>query len=89
MSARKKGLGRGLNTLIPSAPIPEMNLQNVEDDLINESKNSEMTLPINKIEPNPDQPRNQFDEDSLQELADSIQQYGILQPLLVKKKEKY
>lgn len=89
MSARKKGLGRGLNTLIPSAPIPEKNLQNKEDNLINESKNSEMTLPIHKIEPNPDQPRNQFDEDSLQELADSIQQYGILQPLLVKKKDKY
>lgn len=89
MSARKKGLGRGLNTLIPSAPIPEKNLQNKEDNLINESKNSEMTLPIHKIEPNPNQPRNQFDEDSLQELADSIQQYGILQPLLVKKKDKY
>ena len=66
MSARKKGLGRGLNTLIPSAPIPEKNLQNKEDNLINESKNSEMTLPIHKIEPNPDQPRNQFDVDSLQ-----------------------
>ena len=89
MSARKKGLGRGLNTLIPSAPIPEMNLQNAADDLINESNNSGMTLPINKIEPNPDQPRNQFDEDGLQELADSIQQYGILQPSLVKTKEKY
>ena len=53
------------------------------------SEYPEMTLSINEIEPNPDQPRNQFDEDSLQELADSIQQYGVLQPLIVQKKDGY
>ena len=46
-------------------------------------------MPIDKIEPNPDQPRNQFDEDTLQELADSIKQIGVLQPLIVQKKNDY
>lgn len=42
-----------------------------------------------KVEPNPNQPRRQFDDDSLQELADSVKQYGILQPLIVKKHDKF
>ena len=46
-------------------------------------------MPIDKIEPNPDQPRNQFDEDTLQELADSIKQYGMLQPILVTPKDDF
>ena len=46
----------------------------------------EQTLKLNLIEPNSEQPRKKFDEESLQELADSIKQYGILQPLIVQKK---
>lgn len=46
----------------------------------------EQTLKLNLIEPNSEQPRKNFDEESLQELADSIRQYGILQPLIVQKK---
>lgn len=46
----------------------------------------EQTLKLNLIEPNSEQPRKNFDEESLQELADSIKQYGILQPLIVQKK---
>jgi ParB family chromosome partitioning protein len=46
-------------------------------------------LPIGKIEPNPEQPRNQFNEDGLEELADSVKKYGILQPLLVKKHDDF
>lgn len=88
MAAKKKGLGRGLNTLIPSEPMIENNKKknSLEKEL---NCDKEMTLPIQKIEPNPDQPRNQFDEDSLQELADSIKQFGILQPLLVKKRDNF
>ena len=49
----------------------------------------EQTLKLNLIEPNSEQPRKNFDEESLQELADSIRQYGILQPLIVQKKGKH
>ena len=83
MSAKKMGLGRGLNTLIPKAPIvDEEDIEQVKKKVSRSSKTKkkeetkrELTLPIDKIEPNPDQPRNQFDEDTLQELADSIKQY--------------
>ncbi len=79
------GLGRGLNTLIPKAPIvDEEDVEQVKKKVSRSSKTKkkeetkkELTLPIDKIEPNPDQPRNQFDEDTLQELADSIKQYGM------------
>lgn len=77
--AVKRGLGKGLSALIT-------------DDLEQEISNKKqgiMTLNINKVEPNREQPRRQFDEDLLQELADSIKQYGIIQPLLVTKKDKY
>ena len=88
MTTKKKtGLGRGLNTLIPSAPAKDAESEKI---LKNEEQiKSEIMVPILKVEPNPDQPRRQFDEDSLQELADSIKQYGILQPLIVKKHEKF
>ena len=46
-------------------------------------------MDINKVEPNRDQPRRNFDEDALLELAESIKQFGILQPLLVQKKDDY
>lgn len=88
MTTKKKtGLGRGLNTLIPSAPAKDTESEKILKK--EEQTKSEIIVPILKIEPNPDQPRRQFDEDSLQELADSIKQYGILQPLIVKKHEKF
>lgn len=88
MTTKKKtGLGRGLNTLIPSAPAKDTESEKILKK--EEQIKSEIMVPILKVEPNPDQPRRQFDEDSLQELADSIKQYGILQPLIVKKHEKF
>ena len=88
MTTKKKtGLGRGLNTLIPSAPAKDAESEKILKK--EEQIKSEIMVPILKVEPNPDQPRRQFDEDSLQELADSIKQYGILQPLIVKKHEKF
>ena len=97
MSAKKMGLGRGLNTLIPKTPIvDEEDVEQVKKKVSRSSKTKkkeetkkELTLPIDKIEPNPDQPRNQFDEDTLQELADSIKQYGMLQPILVTPKDDF
>ena len=89
MSGKKKGLGRGLNTLIPSMPIMDSELVKEVTEKKKDHSINEMMMPIQKLEPNPKQPRNQFNEDGLQELADSIKQYGILQPLLVKKKDDY
>lgn len=59
----------------------------VKTDQVEEQK--EITVKLSKIEPNPDQPRKDFNEEQLQELADSIKKYGILQPLLVQKKENH
>lgn len=69
MSAKKGGLGKGLDAIF------------IENDT--ENKNSVM-LKILEIEPNREQPRNDFDEKALAELADSISQHGVLQPLLVR-----
>lgn len=73
MSGRT-GLGRGLGSLIP---------QDFDTSALIESGERIEQVPIAKLEPNPDQPRTVFDEVSLQELADSIAQYGIMQPLVV------
>ena len=87
MTTKKKtGLGRGLNTLIPSAPVKDTESEKILKK--EEQIKSEIMVPILKVEPNPNQPRRQFDDDSLQELADSVKQYGILQPLIVKKHDK-
>lgn len=70
MAKKQSGLGKGLNSLL---------LENNVDNLASSS-----TLPINEIIPNKEQPRKTFDEEALQELADSIRQHGVLQPLLVR-----
>lgn len=76
-AANSKGLGRGLGALLTN---PEM---------INEEiKGSIVELKINDIAPNADQPRKQFDQDKLQELAASIRENGVIQPIIVCKAEK-
>lgn len=80
--ALKKGLGKGLDIMIP-----EQILENKEVHDDNVSR--ETLIHISEIEPNKSQPRKKFDEDALQELADSIKQYGIIQPLILQKKDKY
>ena len=95
--ARKSGLGKGLDSLIPmgmelegiqkSAPKKAETPKTEEQEL--KAEKSQVFLKISQIEPNRDQPRKQFDEDALAELADSIKQYGVLQPLIVQKKEEY
>lgn len=88
--AIKKGLGRGLDILIPKDEVSNEGNINKKDPVKKEKKeNDTVTLGINEIEPNRNQPRKQFDEDAIEELAESIKKYGIIQPLIVQKKENY
>ena len=72
MAAKKGGLGRGLDALFADNSVEE------------NSSASAVKLSLNEIEPNKDQPRKTFDEKALSELADSIAQHGVIQPLLVR-----
>ena len=85
--AMKKGLGKGLDSLITDKVSTKPAVKSVEKPK-NEQEGAIM-LSISKVEPNRDQPRKKFDEDALLELAESIRQYGILQPLIVQKKDDY
>ena len=88
MVAKKSGLGKGLDALIPAGnkkTVVKKNSEPVIIEKIVEKKGVE-TLKITEVEPNREQPRKNFDEDALLELADSIKQYGVIQPLIVQKK---
>lgn len=76
-----KGLGKGLDSLIPATSNVANTNKKAETD--SKSKESETMVKITMVEPNRDQPRKNFDEDALLELADSIKQFGLLQPILV------
>lgn len=105
MPIKRNGLGKGLDSLIPDKNVkPEAEAKvSVEKSLKNKNPKTEKTdsenthenptgelmLNINEVEPNRGQPRKEFDEDALLELADSVRQYGILQPLIVQKNKGY
>lgn len=80
MAIKRGGLGKGLDSLIPDSK---------ESKQVKQTESSEQMIKISKIEPNREQPRKVFEDDALLELADSVKQYGILQPLLVHKKNDY
>ncbi|MCI9295930.1 MAG: ParB/RepB/Spo0J family partition protein [Lachnospiraceae bacterium] len=82
-----KGLGKGLDALIPGAQIPRKTKEEAVESA--EDKGQEKLVKITKVEPNREQPRKNFDEDALQELADSIKQFGLLQPILVQDRQTY
>lgn len=87
MALKKGGLGKGLDSLIPENTIVTMNKENQDQDT--DVNRETIMVDIQKVEPNRDQPRKNFDEDSLLELSDSIRQFGVLQPLIVQDKEGY
>ena len=101
MAGKKSGLGRGLDALFPEKTVQSKpktvktvkEEKKVEVDTKKssqqETSNGERMMKISMIEPNREQPRKKFDEDALQELSESIKQYGILQPLLVSDKKDY
>lgn len=91
MPIKKKGLGKGLDSLIPDnksikSVTPDKSAEVKKEA---EEKTGVQTMKINEVEPNRDQPRKNFDEDALLELSDSIKQFGVLQPLLVRKRKDY
>ena len=101
MAGKKSGLGRGLDALFPEKTVQSKpkTVKTVKEEKKvavdtkkssqQETGNGERMMKISMIEPNREQPRKKFDEDALQELSESIKQYGILQPLLVSDKKDY
>lgn len=83
MAVNKRGLGKGLDTMIP----PVKNEKKSEKG--DPAKGPETLVNITKVEPNREQPRKNFDEDALLELSESIKQYGLLQPILVQNRKDY
>ena len=80
----RRGLGSGIDNLIPDIGLEPSKSEGKKKGEENVSR--ETLIPLNDIEPNRAQPRTRFDEDALQELADSIKQYGIIEPIVVQKK---
>ena len=94
MTVKRGGLGKGLDSLIPdkkfdkSGSIPH-NKENKQVESVTKEKDGQVMMKINDVEPNREQPRKHFEEDALLELADSIKQFGVLQPLIVQKRKDY
>lgn len=80
----KRGLGKGLDSMIPKKI--EISAKDSKED-ISENVSRETLVKISDIEPHSGQPRKHFNEDALDELAESIKQYGIIQPLVLQKKD--
>ena len=82
MAVRKGGLGKGLDSMIPDK------IGKTSKDQVETVKPDTM-MDINKVEPNREQPRKNFDEDALLELSESIKQFGVIQPLIVQDRKTY
>lgn len=104
MAVKKAGLGKGLDSLIPSNTTRTKSTVNSNSTTKKENekvkivekvvekiveKPTDTYLKLTEIEPNREQPRKSFDEDALLELADSVKQFGVIQPILVQKKDDY
>lgn len=97
MAVKKKGLGKGVDALIPNTTAAKGKsndnkpvVKEIVKEVVKEVKvPADTVLKISDIEPNRDQPRKKFDKEALEELADSIKQYGLIQPIVVQKKNDY
>lgn len=100
MTAKRGGLGKGLDSLIPAnknaTPVEKKTTEKkgsaepkVIEKVVEKIVPADQMMKLSKIEPNREQPRKHFEEDALLELADSIKKFGIIQPLVVQKKDDY
>ena len=97
MAVRKAGLGKGLDSLIPASSHKDhvggekQKNSRVVETVVEKvvEKPVEIKVKLSQVEPNRKQPRKKFDEDALHELSESIRQFGIIQPLVVQKREDY
>lgn len=90
--ALKRGLGKGLDSLIPTNVMMESEVKHATVSTASsaeEEKDGTLMVKLSKVESNREQPRKNFDEDSLQELAESLKQFGMLQPILVQNRGDY
>lgn len=90
--ALKRGLGKGLDSLIPTNVMMESEVKHATVSTASspeEEKDGTLMVKLSKVEPNREQTRKNFDEDSLQELAESLKQFGMLQPILVQNRGDY
>ena len=90
--ALKRGLGKGLDSLIPTNVMMESEVKHATVSTASsaeEEKDGTLMVKLSKVEPNREQPRKNFDEDSLQELAESLKKFGMLQPILVQNRGDY
>ena len=83
MQEKRKALGRGLEQLFSDE---SLTFEEIEDSIVDDAKknNEIVELPLSELRPNPYQPRKIFDNDALNELASSIKEHGVFQPIIVK-----
>ena len=83
--AKKTGLGKGLDALFSDKPLT----QEEEEKILKDGEEVVQNIKIIEIEPNKKQPRKRFDNESLEDLAKSIKRYGVIQPIIVNKKDTF
>ena len=98
MAVKRKGLGKGIDSLIPDTGSSKGKVNSEKKPVVKEvikevikevKAPADTMMKISDIEPNREQPRKNFDKEALEELADSIRQFGIIQPIVVQKKDDY
>ena len=83
--AKKTGLGKGLDALFSDKPLTQAE----EEKILKEGEELVQNIKVIEIESNKEQPRKHFDSESLEDLAKSIKRYGVIQPIIVNKKDNY